>query len=213
MRWSGSIGLQRYSSHAPPVAFAGGPFECRTFAVLAGGWRFVRSAGGSAGNKVKIILGGGGEGETASAMPRQHFPTAIVGPNPLLRESLSRFLQKSSFDIVGLASCIDELVPTALPQDRAVLLIIETCDRPGDACEQIERFRQDHPSGRIVVLANHCAPADIVRVFRSGANGYFATIATCDDFIKSLELVMGGQIILPSEGLSSVLVRETKGRT
>ena len=142
-------------------------------------------------------------------MPRQHFPTAIVGPNPLLRESLSRFLQKSAFSIVGLASSIDELAPTALPQDQAALLIIETCDHPGDACGQIERFKQDHPSGRVVVLANHCAPADIVRVFRSGAHGYFATIATCDDFIKSLELVMGGQIILPSEGLSSVLVRET----
>ncbi len=64
-----------------------------------------------------------------------------------------------------------------------------------------------HP-GRVVVLANHCAPGDIARVLRSGANGYFATIATCDDFIKSLELVMGGQTVLPSEALESVLLRQ-----
>ena len=76
-------------------------------------------------------------------MSQQHFPTAIVGANPLLRESLSRFLQKSVFNVVALASCIDEFAPAALPQDRAILLIIDSCDHPGDACEQIERFRQD----------------------------------------------------------------------
>ena len=146
-------------------------------------------------------------------MSQQHFPTAIVGANPLLRESLSRFLQKSSFNVAALASCIDELASAALPQDRAVLLIIDSCDHPGDACEQIERFRQDQPSGRVVVLANHCAPADMARVLRSGANGYFATIATCDDFIKSLELVMGGQTVLPSEGMASVLGSEMTGAT
>jgi two-component system nitrate/nitrite response regulator NarL len=144
-------------------------------------------------------------------MPQQHFPTAIVGPNPLLRESLSRFMQKSSFNVAALASCVDELVPAALPQDRAILLIIDGCDHPGDACSQIERFKQHHPSGRVVVLANHCAPGDIARVLGSGANGYFATIATCDDFIKSLELVMGGQTVLPSEALESVLLRQAAG--
>ena len=144
-------------------------------------------------------------------MPRQHVPKALVGPNLLLRESLSRLLQKSSFNIVELASCIDELVPTAQPQDRTVLLIIETCDRPGDACGQIERFRQDQPLGRIVVLANHCAPANMARVLRSGASGFFATIAARDDFIKSLELLMEGQIILPSEEPSSIIVHGTKG--
>ncbi len=141
-------------------------------------------------------------------MSRQHFPTAIVGANPLLRESLSRFLQKSPFNVAALASCIDELAPAALPHDRATLLIIDACDHPGEACGQIERFRRAHPLGRIVVLANHCASADMAQVLRAGANGYFATIATCDDFIKSLELVMGGQTILPSEGLSSVVLRE-----
>ena len=144
-------------------------------------------------------------------MSQQHFPTAIVGPNPLLRESLSRFLQKSSFNVAALASCVDEFPLAALPPDRAILLIIDGCDHPGDTCSQIERFRQDHPSARVVVLANHCAPADMARVLRSGANGYFATIATCNDFIKSLELVMGGQTVLPSEPLLSVLVGGTSG--
>ena len=102
-------------------------------------------------------------------------------------------------------------MPAALPHDRTDLVIIDTCDRPGEACDEIEGFRRDHPLARIVVLANHCASGDIVPLLNAGDTGYFATIATRDDFIKSLELVMGGQIILPSEGLSSVLVREAAG--
>ena len=122
-------------------------------------------------------------------------------------------MHKSAFNVSALASCIDELATAALPQDRAILLIIDACDRPGDACDQIERFRQDNPSGRVVVLANHCAPVDMTQVLRSGAHGYFATIATCDDFIKSLELVMGGQTVLPSDGMASVLVNLTAEAT
>lgn len=143
-----------------------------------------------------------------SVMSQESFPTAIVGANPLLRESLSRFLQKSSFNVAALASSLDELPTANLPHDRAVLLIIDGCDHPGDCCAQIERFSQEYSQGRVVVLANHCAPGELMQVLRSGANGYFATIATCDDFIKSLELVMGGQTVLPSEALEPVLSRQ-----
>lgn len=140
-------------------------------------------------------------------MSQQQFPTVIVGANPLLRDSLARFLQKSSFDVVALGSCTDELSLATLPRDHAILLIIDGCDQPGESCGQIERFKQDYPLGRIVVLANHSTPTEIARVLRSGANGYFATIATCDDFIKSLELVMGGQTVLPSEALLPIMLR------
>ena len=134
-----------------------------------------------------------------------NVPTAIVGPNPLMCESLSRTLQDSAFEIVGTASHIDELnepILKLLPAQPTALLIIDARDRPADAIDQIELFRRSCPEGRIVVLANRCEPGDVTSVFRSGANAYFSTIATCDDFIKSLELVMQGQTILPSEGMS-----------
>ena len=156
-----------------------------------------------------------GEGETVTDMQdkktpgvrkrRANVPTAIVGPNPLLCESLSRTLHDSAFEIVGMAPHIDELnepVLKLLPAQPSALLIIDARDRPADAVDQIEFFRRSCPEGRIVVLANRCEPGDVTSVFRSGANAYFSTIATCEDFIKSLELVMQGQTILPSEGMS-----------
>ena len=66
---------------------------------------------------------------------------------------------------------------------------------------------------QLVVLANHCAPQDVTDVLRSGARGYIATIATCEDFIKSLELVMSGQTIVPSEGVAPEMLRRTARET
>lgn len=133
------------------------------------------------------------------------IPTATVGPNLLRCESLSRTLGSSIFEIVGTASHVNELDESALKLllgRQTALLIVDACDRPADAVDQIEFFRRTCPNGRIVVLANRCEPADVTTVFRSGASAYFSTIATCDGFIKSLELVMQGQTILPSEGIS-----------
>ena len=144
-------------------------------------------------------------------VPTANVPTAIVGPNPLLRESLSRFLHGSAFEIVALASDINELSDSELPHDRDILVIIDGCDHPGQMCGQVERFHERHPMAQLVVLANHCAPEEVTDVLRSGAHGYIATIATCEDFIKSLELVMSGQTIVPSEGVSPEFLRKTAG--
>ena len=140
-----------------------------------------------------------------------NFPTAIVGPNPLLCESLSRILHESVFNVVALALRIDGLAPETLPHDRPTLLIIDACNNPAEVLEQIGQFRQNDPETRIVVLANHCATNDVTQVLQTGACGYLATVDTCENFIKSLELVMEGQTILPSEGVSSVFDRKTMG--
>ncbi len=141
-------------------------------------------------------------------MTGHQFPTVIVGPNPLLRESLAQLLDGSSFTIAGHAPRVDDLAPDVLPADGPSLLIIDGCNEPGEATGEIARFRETCPSGRVAVLANSCSPACMARVIRSGANGYFATISTGDDFVKSLELVMNGQTVLPSEAIAAVLLRE-----
>ncbi len=141
-------------------------------------------------------------------MAGHQFPTVIVGPNPLLRESLAQLLDGSSFSVAGHASRLEDLGPGTLSEDAPSLLIIDGCNEPGEATDQIERFREACPAGRVAVLANSCSPACMARVIRSGANGYFATISTCDDFVKSLELVMNGQTVLPSEAIAAVLLRE-----
>jgi two-component system nitrate/nitrite response regulator NarL len=75
------------------------------------------------------------------------------------------------------------------------------------AVRQVELFKEQHPVGRIAVLADHYQPSDIVSAFHAGAHAYFIKVAPCDAFIKSLELVMLGETVLPAAMLSMVLDR------
>jgi two-component system nitrate/nitrite response regulator NarL len=54
-------------------------------------------------------------------------------------------------------------------------------------------------------VADHYRPNDLVSAFRAGANGYFVDVMACDVFIKSIELVMMGETILPTAFLSFIL--------
>jgi two-component system nitrate/nitrite response regulator NarL len=108
---------------------------------------------------------------------------------------------------VASASCVDDLVLTALPQHRSILLIVDAGDDFKAAVRQVELFKDRHPAGRIAVLADHKQPSDIVSAFRAGASAYFIKVAPCDAFIKSLELVMLGETILPVAILSMILDR------
>jgi len=90
---------------------------------------------------------------------------------------------------------------SSLSQDRPLLLIIEVSSDFYATLSQIESFKACYPTARVAVLAHpqrlHLLPG-IVLALRAGANAYFFNVPTCDVFIKSLELVMLGETILPS---------------
>jgi two-component system nitrate/nitrite response regulator NarL len=87
------------------------------------------------------------------------------------------------------------------------LLVIDAGDDFKAAIRQVGLFKERHSAARIAVLADHDQPSDIVSAFRVGANAYFIKVAPCDSFIKSLELVMLGETILPAAILSIILDR------
>lgn len=141
-------------------------------------------------------------------MRQRPFATILVGPSALLREGLTRILSAANFRIVASASCVDEIVLTAPPQHGSILLIIDGGDDLDAVVGQVERFKEQHPAGRVAVLADRNLLGNIVSAFRAGANAYFIKVAPCDAFIKSLELVMLGETILPAAVLSMVLDHE-----
>ena len=87
---------------------------------------------------------------------------------------------------------------------QPLFIVVHTGDDFGAAVEQIELFRDQHPGGRIAIVADHYQLGELVSAFRAGANGYFVDM-TCDVFIKSMELVMMGETIFPPAFLSFVL--------
>jgi two-component system, NarL family, nitrate/nitrite response regulator NarL len=129
------------------------------------------------------------------------FGTVLVGPNALLREGLERILNASDFRVLASASNSDVQISSSLPQNLPLLLIIEVGGDFRVTLSQIEHFKERYPAVRVAILAHahqlHQL-ADIVLAFQAGANAYFANVATSDVLIKSLELVMLGETILPS---------------
>jgi DNA-binding NarL/FixJ family response regulator len=79
------------------------------------------------------------------------------------------------------------------------LLILDVGDNPDAAVAEIELFKEQHPSGRVAVLADHYPLPNMVSAFAAGANLYFANSVSCDALVKALELVMLGETILPPQ--------------
>ena len=129
-------------------------------------------------------------------MERGSIGTALIGPNALLREALAHSLSGSDFQVLVSAPHIDDSIVTSLPQAGA-LLIVEVSTDIGAAVHQIETFKRLYPVGRVVVVAQQLELPEMVLAFAVGANAYLISVAARDVFIKSLELVMLGETILP----------------
>jgi two-component system nitrate/nitrite response regulator NarL len=117
----------------------------------------------------------------------------------LTREGIARILNPADFHIVGSTNSIHHIVVDATVQHEPMLLIIDFSDDPDTAIEQIKVYKEWHPSGRVAVCAHQDKTTHMVSAFRAGANAYFDKVTTGEAFVKTLELVILGQTILPPE--------------
>jgi two-component system nitrate/nitrite response regulator NarL len=132
--------------------------------------------------------------------------TVFVGTGALLREGLGCILSAADFSIGATGADVDEVLPGLLVDERPILFILDVGNDQDTVLRQVRSFRERHPAARIALLADRHQLSDtnIVAAFRAGANAYFLR-PNCESFIKSLELVMLGETILPPAALSFIL--------
>jgi two-component system, NarL family, nitrate/nitrite response regulator NarL len=116
-----------------------------------------------------------------------------------LREGLGRALVGTDCCIVGSASDARDLVQIPLSRDQPILLIVDASNEQDEVLSQIKTFKKHYQSGHVVVIADHCRRSDLISAYRAGANAYVTKATSCDAFLKTLELVVLGQTILPPE--------------
>ncbi|MGY8684345.1 response regulator transcription factor [Bradyrhizobium sp. UFLA05-153] len=143
-----------------------------------------------------------------SDMRRQSFATVLIGKNILVREGIAQILRAERFRILASVSSVDEL-PSTLQSPQPLFLIVQAGDDFDLAAEHIGLVRDQHPGGRIAIVANRDRPAELALAFRAGANGYFVNVNCCDAFIKSIELVAMGGTVFPPAFLSFALDTKT----
>jgi hypothetical protein len=69
----------------------------------------------------------------------------------------------------------------------------------------VKLIKQSYPLARVMVLAERCDLNEVLAVFRAGADGYVLKTITPEVLMKSLELLMLGETVLPSSILLTAL--------
>lgn len=133
----------------------------------------------------------------------------LMGENELLLEGLRRILIGADFYVAATASSIDDVLTSPLASDLPILLIFNIGSDQKAVLTEVKRFKEQRPAALIFLLADHNQLSDdnIVIAFRYGAKAYFLK-PTYDTLMKSLELVMAGEAILPAAALSLILRQE-----
>jgi two-component system, NarL family, nitrate/nitrite response regulator NarL len=132
------------------------------------------------------------------------IPTALLCDSALLRTGLQHILRDTPFAIAEAASVIG---PKRLQycSPNTALLIIEASQNTGRVLEVIRQVRERSPDTRVVALADQF-DLGFVRVgVEAGVNGFLLASSAPAVMIKSLEMVMLGESVLPSEVLRSIM--------
>lgn len=128
-------------------------------------------------------------------------PAAIVFPvctNPLLRLGLENILSEAGFvvwhDILDGFSSLP-----AVDDELPALFIIDGSSFASGAIDLIRRLKTHAPVARIVILADAFNPGAVSAAWSAGAHGFCLSTYKQDVLIKSLELVMLGETVIPAE--------------
>jgi two-component system nitrate/nitrite response regulator NarL len=135
----------------------------------------------------------------------------LMGENELMLEGLRRILSDADFQVAATvggvdSTHLDDILSNVSTKDLPILIILNIGSDHDALLVQVKWFKEQCSTAFIFLLADHNRLSDdnIVAALRCGANAYFLK-PTCDILIKSIELVMAGEAILPATTLSLAL--------
>jgi two-component system nitrate/nitrite response regulator NarL len=140
-------------------------------------------------------------------MKEQSINAVLLSANAVLSEGLVRIFERVGWNIVCSRSFPDDSILGSLPIESDVLLIVDASDDFDAAVNLIEPLKLHYPNGRVTVLVgqHQIQLPQLLVAFRMGASAYLANCRTPEALIKSLELVMLGEAILPMTMLTDLL--------
>lgn len=135
----------------------------------------------------------------------QSFGTIVIGRNALFREGIVRILRAENFRVLASVASFDEFSNVVRTQ-HLLFLIVHTSGYFDLAIDQIEMAKEQYPSCRIAVVVDSYSSTEPNLAYHAGAAGYFVGDMSCDAFVKSIELMMTGEMVFPPSFLSSTVV-------
>ena len=131
-------------------------------------------------------------------------PTALISDSVLLRSGLQHILRDTPFAITEAASVTG---PRRLHHcaNNTALVIIEASQNTRHVLEVIRQVQERSPETRIVALIDQFDLGFVRTAHEAGVTGFCSTASGPEVLIKSLELVMLGESVLPFEVLRSLM--------
>jgi two-component system nitrate/nitrite response regulator NarL len=151
------------------------------------------------------------ETETPFISRTPAIPTALVCDNVLLRSGLQNILRETPFAVVEAASATG---PRRLQQvaSEPALVIVDAHQTTGRVLEVVRQVKEQFPQARIVALADQFDLSFVRSGHEAGVNGFCLAASAPDVLIKSLELVILGETVLPFEVLRSFVGGASQNR-
>jgi two-component system, NarL family, nitrate/nitrite response regulator NarL len=135
--------------------------------------------------------------------PEPTVTTILVCDNSLLRSGLQGILRGGPFAPAVTASTADAPLVQDVASESA-LVLIEASQSVSHLLDVVRRVREQSPKARIVALADQF-DLDFVRLgHQAGVDGFCSAASAPEVLIKSLELVMLGEPVIPSAVLRSI---------
>jgi two-component system nitrate/nitrite response regulator NarL len=120
-----------------------------------------------------------------------------VCTNPLLRIGLEKILAGSGF-VVWHETIKNPANMPHVQEAEPVLFLIDGNRSSAEIMEIVKALKERSPDAKVIVLADHFEPNAITEAWHIGVHGFCLSNQNNDVLIKSLELVMLGEIVLPS---------------
>ena len=130
--------------------------------------------------------------------------TALICDSAVLRSGLQHILRDTPFAIAEATSVAGPRRFQSLVQ-KAALVLVEASQNAGRVLDIVRQVRNQTPEARIVVLVDQYDLAVMRAGHEAGASGFCFAASAPEVLIKSLELVMLGESVLPFEVLRSIM--------
>jgi two-component system, NarL family, nitrate/nitrite response regulator NarL len=142
------------------------------------------------------------------AKDHKEFVTVLICKNPLLSTGFKALLADTRFAVSDTG--LEEPPP---PRPRLYkqpdLIIVDASDSSEESIETIKFLKVQQPKARVAVVANHYNAGFVRNGIDVGVDGFCLATSDREVLIRSLELIMMGEGILPVSLARSMLSEMT----
>jgi two-component system, NarL family, nitrate/nitrite response regulator NarL len=137
----------------------------------------------------------------------QVIATKLLCGNALLQAGLAQLLSGTCFDVIAPTSA-GMATSQHHTQPEPTLCIVDATGSPEQALELIQDAKRQHPAVRVVAIANRLDVQAVHSAVSAGVDSFCLATSTRDVLIKTLELTILGEKILPGSLVRTLFDQE-----